>query len=98
MGIRNIFARSGTPRARPVLRARLAVEQLESRLVPYSVSGNAWPHPEMVTISFVPDGTVLGQSVNGPINSNLFVTFNKWFGSDSHWTTFIFKAVHARAR
>src|SRR5258705_449409 len=27
MGIRNIFARSGTPRARPVLRARLAGEQ-----------------------------------------------------------------------
>jgi hypothetical protein len=32
-------------------RAQLQVEALESRPVPYSVSGNAWPHPELITLS-----------------------------------------------
>jgi hypothetical protein len=45
--------------ARPI-RVRPEVEILESRLVPYSVSGNAWPHPQLFTISFVADGTFLG--------------------------------------
>ena len=34
-----------------------STEDLESRLVLYAVSGNAWPSPELVTISFQPDGT-----------------------------------------
>src|SRR5436190_13210515 len=88
MGIRNIFARSPTPRARPVLRARLAVEQLETRLVPYSVSGNAWPHPELVTLSFVPDGTNLGGAP-----SNLLAIFNAKFGSAAAWQNVILKAA-----
>jgi len=53
------------------LRARLNLEALETRLVPYSVSGGAWPHPQLVTISFVPDGTD-----QGGIPSNLFAKFN----------------------
>ena len=38
-------------------RARPNVEGLESRVVLYSASGNAWPNPQLITISFMPDGT-----------------------------------------
>src|SRR5207248_3499465 len=34
-------------------RAPLQLEALETRLVLYSVSGNAWPHPELITLSFI---------------------------------------------
>lgn len=52
----------------------LTVEALESRTVPYAAIG-AWPHPELVTISFMPDGTYLG----GALSSNLFASFNaRW--------------------
>src|SRR5262249_4601692 len=60
--IRGLWAKRGHSR-RPFSgsrQVRLVVEALESRLVPYTVSGNAWPHPELVTLSFVPDGTNLG--------------------------------------
>ena len=33
--------------------ARLGVEELESRVV-LSTTGNAWPNPQLVTLSFVP--------------------------------------------
>src|SRR5947209_2811784 len=52
-------------------RARLNLETLESRIVPYNLSGGAWLHPALVTVSFVPDGTDLGG-----VSSNLFATFN----------------------
>jgi hypothetical protein len=73
----------GKSASRPVARTRLFFEELESRLVPYSVSGNAWPSPQLVTISFVPDGTILGSNSGGYIYSNLFATFNGHPG----WTT-----------
>jgi hypothetical protein len=57
-------------------RARPGVEALESRLVPYGLSGNAWPNPELVTLSFAPDGTVLAIGGGGPILSNLLSTFD----------------------
>jgi predicted Zn-dependent protease len=72
---------------------RLEVEPLESRLVPYSVSGNAWPHPELVTLSFVPDGT----NVNGQ-SSNLFATFNARFGSTAAWQNEILRAAQVWAQ
>lgn len=76
-----------TQRRSTALRARLALEGLESRLVPYSVTGNAWSHPELVTISFVPDGTNLGG-----VSSNLFATFNaKW--STAAWQNQILRAA-----
>jgi len=84
--------RSTTPRA------RLSLEFLESRLVPYAISGNAWPHPELITISFVPDGTILGSNSSGPIRSNLFATFNAKFGSPSAWQNQILKAAQAWAQ
>jgi hypothetical protein len=51
---------------------RPAVERLEDRMVPYSVTGNAWPHPNLITISFMPDGTNLG----GIVTNNLNASFN----------------------
>ena len=59
---------------------RLRVESLEDRTTPYSASGNFWTHPELITISFVPDGTL----VNG-YSSNLQATFNTKFGSAATW-------------
>ena len=62
----------GQPKARPIRRrnkARLGLEELESRVVLYSASGNAWPNPQLITISFMPDGTNLG----GGVTSNLHV-------------------------
>jgi hypothetical protein len=55
-------------------RFSLAVEALESRTVPHATIG-AWPHPELVTVSFMPDGTYLADS----LNSNLFASLSaKW--------------------
>ncbi len=79
------------PQARPQL------EALETRLVPYAVTGNAWPNPQLITISFVPDGTVLAQSANGNLTSNLFSTLNKKFGSAATWENQILKAAQTWA-
>src|SRR5438874_1521826 len=38
--------------------SRPHLEELESRITPYAVSGNAWTHPELISLSFAPDGTV----------------------------------------
>jgi hypothetical protein len=67
-----------SPRWPLVPRAFPRIEELESRVVPYSVSGNAWPNPQLITLSFVPDGTNLGG-----VTSNLFATLNAHPG----WTT-----------
>ncbi len=66
-------------------RVRLEVENLESRIVPYALGGAAWPHPEMVTLSFVPDGTIVGTNSYGYVYSNLFAKMNAKFGSPSVW-------------
>jgi hypothetical protein len=65
--------RGSSANARPGRRnARLAVELLEDRRVLYSVTGNVWPHANLITISFMPDGTNLG----GTTTSNLSASFN----------------------
>ncbi|HEV3202846.1 MAG TPA: matrixin family metalloprotease, partial [Gemmataceae bacterium] len=64
------------------------MENLESRLAPYNASGNLWPHPELITISFMPDGTNLGG-----VSSNLFSVFNQKFGSPAPWQNQILKAA-----
>jgi hypothetical protein len=66
---------------------------LELRLVPYTTSGNMWPNPQLVTISFMPDGTNLGTTT-----SNLFSTFNARFGSASTWQNVILKAAQVWAQ
>jgi hypothetical protein len=81
-------SRIGTQPPRPLARFRPQLEALESRVVPYSVSGNAWPRPEFITISFVPDGT----NLNG-VASDLFARFNAKFGSPEVWQGQILKAA-----
>jgi Matrixin len=61
-------------------RTSLSVEVLEARVVPYALTGTAWPHPNYVTLSFVPDGT---QVPGGA--SNLFASMNAKFGSPGAW-------------
>ena len=66
------YSRAGAPR-RELNPSRFSIEQLEDRVVLYAASGNAWPHPELITISFVPDGTNLGgvySNLNSAFNSN----------------------------
>jgi hypothetical protein len=73
-------------------KSELSVESLESRLVPYTISGNAWPNPQVITISFVPDGTNLGG-----VSSNLFASFNaKW--ATKTWENQILKAAQVWAQ
>jgi hypothetical protein len=61
--------------------------------VPYALSGNAWIHPELITISFEPDGTNLGG-----VSSNLFAAFDRKFGSASVWQAQILKAAQTWAQ
>jgi hypothetical protein len=67
-------------------------------VVPYSISGNAWPNPGLITISFEPDGTILGSNASGYIKSNLFSVFNAKFGSPAAWQSQILKAAQMWAQ
>jgi hypothetical protein len=82
-----------TARSPVKCRAQLNLEALESRLVPYAVSGSAWPHAQVISLSFVPDGTDLGG-----VPSNLFATFNAEFGSTYAWQHQIIRAAEQWAR
>lgn len=85
-------------RSAPPAKVRPTVEQLESRFVPYSVSGGSWIHPELITISFVPDGTQLSEGTQGPVTSTMFADFNARFGSPSVWQNAILKGAQVFAR
>src|SRR5947207_1237014 len=93
---RSVWGRAPRPRVAP--RPRLQLELLESRTVPYAVTGNAWPHPELISLSAVPDGTQITSSVNGPITSNLFSAFNAKFGSPAVWENQILRAAQVWAQ
>jgi hypothetical protein len=69
------------------------VESLESRLLLYSAAGNAWNNPQIVTISFVPDGTNLGG-----VTSNLQSTFNSKPALAGRWQNIILQAAQAWAQ
>ena len=71
-----------------------AVEGLESRVVLYSATGNAWPNPQLITISFMPDGTNLG----GGVTSNLFSTFNSKSSLAGKWENVILQAAQVWAQ
>jgi Matrixin/Bacterial Ig-like domain len=71
-----------------------ALEGLESRIVLYSASGNAWPNPQLITISFMPDGTNLG----GGVTSNLFSTFNSKSSLAGNWENVILQAAQTWAQ
>jgi hypothetical protein len=81
------------PRSLTRKRVALSVEGLEERVVPYALTGNAWPHANYVTLSFVPDGTVVGSVGGNPAYSNLFATLNARFGSASVWEPQILRAA-----
>src|SRR5262249_9524313 len=73
--------RASRPARRPQSRrSRPGLEPLESRVVLYSATGNAWMNPQLITISFMPDGTNLG----GP-TSNLISTFNSKASLAGRW-------------
>jgi hypothetical protein len=78
--------------------ARPALERLEKREVLYSTSGNAWIQPDLITLSFVPDGTVVGGDANGPITSNLFATLDGRYGSTAAWQKEILRAAQVWAQ
>ncbi len=68
--------------------SRPAVETLENRILLFATSGNAWPNSELITISFVPDGTDLGGAA-----SDLQGTLDARFGSTATWQNQILKAA-----
>ena len=79
--------------ARRNLSVQAAPERLEPRLLLFATSGNAWPAPSLITISFMPDGT----NINGN-SSNLVSTFNTKFGSAATWQNQILKAAQQWAQ
>ncbi len=86
-------------RSRPArLRCTPTLECLESRLVPYANTGNAWPIPQLITISFVPDGTVLATNGTQQVGSNLFSTFNSNARLNGQWQNIILKAAQTWAQ
>src|SRR3954468_21341568 len=89
-------ARAGEGRSRLSRRSALRLEQLESRLTP-AATGNAWPNAQVVTISFVPDGTILSYGSGGAIQSNLFAKFNTKFGSAAAWQNAVLKGAQVWA-
>src|SRR5918995_7060825 len=76
-----------------VRRDRLDLESLESRVVLYGASGNFWPSAQVVTISFMPDGTNIGGK-----SSNLMAAFNAKFGSAATWQNVILKSAQVWAQ
>ena len=74
-------------------RSRPGLELLESRVVLYSATGNAWMNPAVITISFVPDGTNLGG-----VTSNLMGTFNSNANLAGKWENVILKAAQSWAQ
>ncbi|MBI1916241.1 MAG: matrixin family metalloprotease [Planctomycetes bacterium] len=81
--------RSSVPRP-----SRPQLEELESRITPYSVSGNAWTHPELLSLSSAPDGTVWASGGN---TSNLFSSLNGSFSSTADWQHQILLAAQSWA-
>src|SRR5262249_47861818 len=90
--------RPSAPQARPGL------EELESRLVPYSSSGSAWlpvnggVSNQLLTISFVPDGTLMTSGTGGNVYSNTFAKCNAKFGSTAAWQNAIITAAQQWAQ
>lgn len=75
-------------RCRHVKLALDSIESLETRLVLYAATGNAWPTSQIITISFQPDGTNLGG-----VNSDLFKEFNSNPNLAGRWQTEILRAA-----
>jgi hypothetical protein len=67
--------------------SRPRLEPLEDRLLLYSTSGAAWPFPQRITFSVVPDGTSIGG-----VPSNLYSTLTSRF-TPAAWSTALFEAA-----
>ncbi len=93
--VRRMLARRSVTSSgcRSALKARPCLESLESRVVLYSASGNLWPNPQLITISFMPDGTNLGG-----VTSNLQSTFNNNAKLKGQWQSIILKAAQVWAQ
>lgn len=96
MGFRKLLSRvfsTGAKRRQPAKAAGLQVESLEQRLVLYATSGNAWGHPEVVTISFEYDGTNLGG-----VYSDMFTEFEANPNLAGVWQSEILRAAQVWAQ
>lgn len=83
-------------RSKRTVRHRLdsfAAERLEDRVVLYAVSGNAWPSSQLVTISFMPDGTDLGGAT-----SNLNAAFEANPNLQGIWKSEFLRAAQTWAQ
>ncbi len=69
------------------------LEAMESRVVLYAATGNAWMNPAVVTISFMPDGTSLAGTT-----SNLFSSFNSNPYLAGRWQTAMLQAAQLWAQ
>jgi predicted Zn-dependent protease len=87
----------GGPTRAPDQRARPFLEQLESRLVPYALTGGAWPDPQLITLSFMPDGTLITSGSNGNSYSNMYAAFGKTM-SVATWENAIISAAQTWAQ
>jgi hypothetical protein len=74
-------------------RSQPGLEALESRVVLYSATGNAWMNPAVITISFMPDGTSLGGA-----SSNLVSTFNSNPYLVNRWQNQVLKGAQVWAQ
>src|SRR5439155_11248848 len=90
-------ARARVPRLSSVSRACLRVEALETRLMPYALTGNAWPSPQLVTLSFVPDGTLMATGTGGNVYNNLFTTLSAKYATAT-WEDAILTAAQTWAQ
>ena len=70
---------SRTPRGR----IRPILEELESRVVPFVMTGDAWLHPELVTISFMADSTDLFNNTGK--TGDMFARFNQLSDELATW-------------
>jgi hypothetical protein len=79
--------RQRTPRPRKVRHTRPILEGLEERQLLSTTDGGQWTHPNLITYSFMPDGTNVGGSP-----STLFKTMNA-YASTTAWEQAIEKAA-----
>src|SRR5262245_10388337 len=87
----------GRPSRPSPQQARPSLEELESRIVPYSTSGNLWPHSDLITLSFIPDGTLMTSGTGGSYYSDMFAKFNaKW--ATSTWQAELLTAAQTWAQ
>jgi len=93
----SLFMKGRAPsRGRSASGFRPRLEQLEDRVTPYVTTGTAWPTPALITVSFIPDGTVVTGGQNGPTTSNLYATLNP-LGQTS-WQNAFIKAAQTWAQ